>query len=220
MPRFLYIFSTFVLLDVMATLFEKEVCQYIIRTIIPFSAFLFYLSQKKQFGNESFFVIFLILITLISDIAFLRFREYVILSLLIVILKELTTIILIYQEPTTVLPKVFNVFGQLLIYLIICLLIFMVLVSSKVAGYTIIGVNFGLMAAVFTLASFRKVNNESFKAVFLGLFLGLFAGIFGVINYQDGYHTFAHVIDRVLNDLGLFFVVYGFIINQQAKLSQ
>jgi hypothetical protein len=107
-----------------------------------------------------------------------------------------------------------------LIYLAICLFVFFILIPPKLAGYTTIGLNFVLMGIIFTLASFRRVNDDSFRSVFLGLFLGFFAGIFGLINYQQNFHSFAHIIDRVLNDLALFFTVYGFILNQNPKTNQ
>ncbi len=219
MPRFLLFFITLTIIDVLAVLFKIEMLEYIIRTILPLSTIGFYIYRKKQFSNESFFIVFLVLLTLLTDILFLRNRNRVNLFLTIVAIKEFVTIVLIYQEFTTKIPKIFKLLGQLLIYLGICFLIFIVLVPSKVTGYLTLEINFILMAVVFTIASFRKVNNDSFKAVFLGLFLALFGGIFGIVDALNGHGSFAHVIDRVLHDLSLYFIVYGFIINRQATIA-
>jgi hypothetical protein len=212
MPRFLYVYLFLLLVDVVSAHFNNIALQYGIRSIVPLSVIGFIYSKAVP-QKERFFLILFILITLLGDLIFIQNKTNETILLVLEIVREVTIIVLICQETTTKSPKIVNFLGQLVLYLTFCLLIYFVLIPYKTEGYYLLAVNFILMAVLFTLASFRKVNDESFRAVFFGLFAGLFAGIFWLINFQSGFHTFAHLIERGLNDLSLYFIAYGFIIN-------
>ncbi|MCU0324476.1 MAG: hypothetical protein MUF45_04395 [Spirosomaceae bacterium] len=118
---------------------------------------------------------------------------------------------LLWQDANTKIPKIVNIISQTLLYSIICGIIYYLSVTPENYDTFFFGANFILMGIIFALASFRKVDNRGFSFVFLGLFLLLFGAVFGIINYQWGLHSFAHIIDRVFNDFGVFFFTIGFI---------
>ncbi|MFN3850473.1 MAG: hypothetical protein ACK4NY_13640 [Spirosomataceae bacterium] len=212
MPRFYYIFSAIVLADVLATTTEQTTLILISRTLVSLSIIVFYILQKREFRLESWLIICALLTTLLCDYIFLIVGNAFKYPLFIAIsLKQLIGILLLWQDANTKIPKIVNIISQTLLYSIVCGLIYYLSVTPENYDTFFFGANFILMGILFALASFRKVDNRGFSFVFLGLFLLLFGAVFGIINYQWGFHSFAHIIDRVFNDFGIFFFNIGFI---------
>lgn len=219
MPRFFFIFSVIVLADIIATTTEHKNLILISRTFVSLTLIIYYLLKKKDFKFESWLIISGLLATLLSDYIFLvlglDFRYPLFIAIL---LKQSIGIILLWQDDKTKIPRVFNIISQTLLYSLFCGVIYYLLVTPENYDTFFFGTNFILMGVLFALASFRKVDNRGFNMVFLGLLLLLFGAVFGIINYQWGFHSFAHVIDRAFNDFGLFFFNIGFINSKPANL--